>query len=76
MKIIKRSGEIRDFDLKKIEVAMQKAFISVGKPADKEKIHIIAAGCKPPRSRWPLPLRWRARKPAASANSLDRKSVV
>lgn len=42
MKIIKRSGEIRDFDLKKIEVAMQKAFISVGKSADGEKIHIMA----------------------------------
>lgn len=42
MKIIKRSGEERDFDIKKIERAIRKAFISVGKPIDEEKISIMA----------------------------------
>lgn len=38
MKVIKRSGEQRDFDTSKIELAMKKAFISVGKPIDDKKI--------------------------------------
>lgn len=42
MKIIKRSGEIKDFDSQKIEIAMKKAFISVGKPVDETKISEMA----------------------------------
>ncbi|RVU53822.1 ribonucleoside-diphosphate reductase subunit alpha [Anaerosphaera multitolerans] len=38
MKIIKRNGDIADFDVNKIEVAMEKAFISVSKPIDEETI--------------------------------------
>ena len=42
MKVIKRSGEQRDFDTRKIELAMEKAFISVGKPIDDKKIMEMA----------------------------------
>lgn len=42
MKIIKRNGEERDFDIRKIEVAMEKAFVSVGMPIEKEKIEQMA----------------------------------
>lgn len=42
MKIIKRNGEEKDFDIRKIEVAMEKAFISVGMPIDQEKIRSMA----------------------------------
>lgn len=38
MKIIKRNGEVVDFDRNKIEVAMKKAFISVSKPIDENVI--------------------------------------
>lgn len=42
MKIIKRNGEVKDFDIRKIEVAMEKAFISVGMPIQEEKISLMA----------------------------------
>ncbi|MDO4711416.1 MAG: ribonucleoside-diphosphate reductase subunit alpha [Peptostreptococcaceae bacterium] len=42
MKIIKRNGEEKDFDIRKIEVAMEKAFVSVGMPIDQEKIRQMA----------------------------------
>ncbi|MDO5096612.1 MAG: ribonucleoside-diphosphate reductase subunit alpha [Peptostreptococcaceae bacterium] len=42
MKIIKRNGEEKDFDLRKIEVAMEKAFVSVGMPIDEVKIKAMA----------------------------------
>lgn len=42
MKIIKRNGEEKDFDIRKIEVAMEKAFISVGLPLQQEKIKSMA----------------------------------
>lgn len=38
MKIIKRNGEEKDFEISKIEIAIKKAFISVAKPLDEEKI--------------------------------------
>ncbi|SHH16381.1 ribonucleoside-diphosphate reductase alpha chain [Anaerosphaera aminiphila DSM 21120] len=38
MRIIKRNGEVVDFDRNKIEVAMKKAFISVSKPIDENVI--------------------------------------
>ncbi|MDO4721198.1 MAG: ribonucleoside-diphosphate reductase subunit alpha [Peptostreptococcaceae bacterium] len=43
MKIIKRSGEERAFDIRKIEAAMEKAFISVGLPIDHKTIALMAA---------------------------------
>ena len=42
MKIRKRSGEEKEFEISKIERAMKKAFISVGKPIDEEKIKEMA----------------------------------
>ncbi len=42
MKIIKRNGEEKEFDVRKIEVAMEKAFLSVGMPPDAEKIEKMA----------------------------------
>lgn len=42
MKIIKRNGEEKDFDIRKIEVAMEKAFVSVGMPIHHEKIASMA----------------------------------
>lgn len=42
MKIKKRSGAIVDFNKEKIIIAMQKAFISVSKPIDREKLEEMA----------------------------------
>ncbi|MGP1410305.1 MAG: ribonucleoside-diphosphate reductase subunit alpha [Peptoanaerobacter stomatis] len=43
MKIIKRSSEQVDFNVKKIEIAMKKAFISVGMDIDYEELSNMAA---------------------------------
>lgn len=43
MKIIKRSGEQEEFDVKKIELVMKKAFISVGMTIDEDKLQNMAA---------------------------------
>ncbi|MDO5017674.1 MAG: ribonucleoside-diphosphate reductase subunit alpha [Lagierella massiliensis] len=42
MKIKKRSGDLVDFDKQKIVIAMKKAFISVSKPVDDEKLQTMA----------------------------------
>lgn len=42
MKIKKRSGAIVDFDVEKIIVAMNKAFISVSKPVEREELEKMA----------------------------------
>ena len=42
MKIKKRSGAIVDFDVEKIVVAMNKAFISVSKPVEREELEKMA----------------------------------
>lgn len=42
MEILKRNGEIKDFELIKIEKAMEKAFLSVGIPADKSNLEDMA----------------------------------
>lgn len=42
MKIIKRSGEVTDFQVEKIKVAMEKAFVGVSQPIDDNKLQEMA----------------------------------
>lgn len=42
MQIKKRNGSLADFDIKKIEIAISKAYDSVAKPRDEKKIAQIA----------------------------------
>lgn len=46
MQIKKRNGSLADFDIKKIEIAISKAYDSVAKPRDEKKIAQIAKDVK------------------------------